>query len=327
MRALLLNQDADRKTIATLTDIADSALPAGNVTVKVEYSTLNYKDALAVTGRGAIAKIWPLVPGIDVAGTVEASDDPAWQPGDRVVVNGWGLGETHWGGLAQKARLDSKWLLKLPAAYSARQAMAIGTAGYTAALCLLALQRHGTKPGDGEILVTGASGGVGSIAVRLLSRMGYEVAASTGRPQEADHLKSLGATSIVDRNTLSAPGKALQKERWAGTVDTVGSHTLANACAATKWNGAVAGGGRGPGLGFPSPRAPVIRRGVTRYGINCVYESNARRAQCYELLAQHLDAATLDGMTTEIGLSEAIQKSADLLDGKIHGRAVVDVNR
>ena len=327
MRALLLNQDADRKTIATLADIADTELPAGDVTVQVEYSTLNYKDALAVTGRGAIAKIWPLVPGIDLAGTVEASDNPAWKAGDRVVVNGCGLGETHWGGLAQKARLKSDWLLKLPAAYTARQAMAIGTAGYTAALCVLALQRHGTQPGDGEILVTGASGGVGSIAVKLLAGLGYQVAASTGRPQEAEHLKSLGASSIVDRKELAAPGKPLQKERRAGTVDTVGSHTLANACAATQWNGAVAACGLAQGMDFPATVAPFILRGVTLYGINCVYESNARRSQCYELLAKHLDAATLDGMTHEVGLSEAIAASAALLDGRIHGRAVVDVNR
>lgn len=327
MRALLLNQDANRKTIATLSDIDDSQLPAGDVTVKVEYSTLNYKDALAVTGRGAIAKIWPLVPGIDLAGTVESSDNPAWKPGDRVVVNGWGMGETHWGGLAQKARLKSEWLLALPAHLTARQAMAIGTAGYTAALCVLALQRHGLKPADGEVLVTGASGGVGAVAVKLLAALGYTVAASTGRPQEADYLKSLGAANIVDRNELSAPGKPLQKERWAGVVDTVGSHTLANACAQARWNAAIAACGLAQGMDFPATVAPFILRGVTLYGINCVYESNARRTECYALLAKHLDAATLERMTVEVALSEAIEKSAALLDGKLHGRAVVDVNR
>jgi acrylyl-CoA reductase (NADPH) len=247
-KAMLLTQE-NRQTRAALTDLDDSQLPEGEVTIRVEYSTLNYKDALAVTGRGAIVRSWPMVPGIDLAGTVEASSDPAWKSGDPVVVTGWGLGETHWGGLAQKARLKAGWLLRRPEAYSARQSMAIATAGFTAALCVMALQRHGLQPGDGEVLVTGAAGGVGSVAVALLGSLGYTVVASTGRPQEADYLRGLGAARCVDRQEFTQPGKPLQSERWAGVVDTVGSHTLVNACASTRFHGAVAPWAR--------PRAPT----------------------------------------------------------------------
>ncbi len=323
--ALLLEQH-DKRTQAALTQIDDALLPSGNVTVRVEYSSLNFKDALAVTGRGAIVKRWPLVPGIDLAGTIEQSDDPAWRTGDRVVVNGWGIGETHWGGFAQKARLEAAWLLRLPQAYTTRQAMAIGTAGYTAALCVMALQRHGLKACD-EVLVTGASGGVGSVAVRLLASLGHTVSASTGRPQESAYLKSLGAKYIIDRDELAAPGKPLQSERWAGVVDTVGSHTLANACAATRWYGAVAACGLAQGPDFPGTVMPFILRGVTLYGINCVFIDNATRTQAWALLSQHLPIETLERMTAEIGLSEVIEKSAALLDGKLHGRTVVNANR
>jgi acrylyl-CoA reductase (NADPH) len=325
-QALLLTQQ-DKKTVATLTSLDDSQLPAGDVTVRVEYSSLNFKDALAITGRGAIVKRWPLVPGIDLAGKVEHSHDATWKPGDRVVVNGWGIGETHWGGLTQKARLSSAWLLRLPDAFTTRQSMQVGTAGYTAALCVMALQRHGLKPGDGEVLVTGAAGGVGSVAVTLLAGLGYTVTASTGRPQEADYLQSLGATHIIDRTELSSPGKPLQSERWAGVVDALGSHTLANACAQTRWNGAVAACGLAQGADFPATVMPFILRGVTLYGINCVFVDNAKRAEAWQLLAQHLDGDKLDRMTVEIGLSEAIEKSTALLDGKLRGRTVVDVNR
>jgi acrylyl-CoA reductase (NADPH) len=325
-QALLLTQQ-EKKTLATLAPLDDSQLPAGEVTVRVEYSSLNFKDALAVTGRGAIVKKWPLVPGIDLAGVVEHSDDPAWQSGDRVVVNGWGLGETHWGGFAQRARLASAWLLRLPEAYTTRQAMAVGTAGYTAALCVMALQRHGIRPGDGELLVTGATGGVGSVAVTLLAKLGYAVTASTGRPQEADYLLELGATQIIDRAALAAPGKPLQTERWAGVVDALGSHTLVNACAATRFNGAVAACGLAQGADFPGTVMPFILRGVTLYGINCVYVDNAKRAEAWRLLAQHLPADKLERMTVEIGLSEVIDKSTALLDGHLRGRTVVDVNR
>ena len=325
-QALLLTQD-DGKTIATLGPLEESQLPAGDVTVRVEYSSLNFKDALAVTGRGAIVKKWPLVPGIDLAGVVEQSTDPAWTPGDRVVVNGWGIGESHWGGFAQRARLSADWLLRLPDAYTARQAMAIGTAGYTAALCVMALQRHGIKPGDGDVLVTGAAGGVGSVAITLLAGLGFSVTASTGRPQEAEYLRALGATQVVDRDELSAPGKPLQKERWAGVVDAVGSHTLANACAATRWNGAVAACGLAQGADFPGSVMPFILRAVTLYGINCVFIDNAKRTEAWALLARYLDGDTLERMTTEIGLSEAIEKSTELLAGQLRGRTVVNVNR
>lgn len=325
-QALLLTQN-DKQTIATLGPLDEARLPAGDVTVRVEYSSLNFKDALAITGRGAIVKQWPLVPGIDLAGRVEHSSDAAWKPGDRVVVNGWGMGETNWGGLAQKARVSAGWLLRLPDAYSTRQAMAIGTAGYTAALCVMALRRHGIKPGDGEVLVTGSAGGVGSVAVKLLSGLGYSVTASTGRLQEADYLKSLGAAHIIDRAELSAPGKPLQKERWAGVVDTVGSHTLANACAAAQWNSAIAACGLAQGADFPSTVMPFILRGVTLYGINCVYVDNAKRAEAWALLAEHVDGATLERLSVEIGLSQAVAQSTVLLDGKVRGRVVVDVNR
>lgn len=324
--ALMLTQ-AGRATEAVLVTLADSDLPAGDVDVRVEYSSLNFKDALAITGRGAIVKRWPMVPGIDLAGVVERSAHPDWRPGDRVVVNGWGLGETHWGGLAQRARLDAGWLLALPAAYDSRQAMAIGTAGYTAALCVMALQRHGLTPADGPVLVTGASGGVGSVAVVLLAGLGFEVAASTGRAEQADYLRELGATSIVERASMATAGKPLQSERWAGVVDTVGSHTLANACAATRWNGAVAACGLAQGADLPATVLPFILRGVTLYGINCVFTPNATRAQAWALLARHLSASTLARMTSEIGLSEAIRASSDLLDGRLHGRTVVAVDR
>jgi acrylyl-CoA reductase (NADPH) len=325
-KALLLTQE-NKQTRAALTDLDDSQLPEGEVTVRIEYSTLNYKDALAVTGRGAIVRTWPMVPGIDLAGTVEASSDPAWRSGDPVVVTGWGLGETHWGGLAQKARLKAGWLLRRPEAYSARQSMAIATAGFTAALCVMALQRHGLQPGDGEVLVTGAAGGVGSVAVALLGSLGYTVVASTGRPQEADYLQGLGAARCVDRHEFTQPGKPLQSERWAGVVDTVGSHTLVNACASTRFHGAVAACGLAQGADFAGTVMPFILRGVTLYGINSVFIDNDTRRVAWALLANHVPAERLEGMTQEIGLSEVIDFCPRLLDGQVRGRTVVDVNR
>ena len=314
---------AERGAPAQLQDIDETALPAGDVLVRVDCSSLNYKDALGITGRGAIFKQWPMVPGIDLAGVVEHSEHAAWQPGDEVVVNGWGLGETTWGGLAQKARLSGDWLLKRPAAFSLQQTMAIGTAGYTAALCVMALQRHGLAPADGPVLVTGAAGGVGAVAVVLLAGLGFEVIASTGRPQEADYLRGLGAAQIIDRATLSAPGKPLQSERWAGVVDAVGSHTLANACAGTRWNGAVAACGLAQGADLPATVLPFILRGVTLYGINCVYVPNAQRQVAWDLLARHLTPERLASMTRCIGLGDAIAASTDLLEGRLHGRTVV----
>lgn len=324
--ALLLNQ-TDKQTVASFERMELDQLPPGDVTVRTEWSSLNFKDALAVTGRGAIVRKWPLVPGIDLAGVVEHSNDPAWKAGDRVVVNGWGLGETHWGGFAQYARLQAGWLLRLPSAFTTRQAMAVGTAGYTAALCVMALRRHGIAAADGEVLVTGAAGGVGSVAVTLLASLGYTVTASTGRPQEADYLKSLGAKNIIDRAELSSPGRPLQSERWAGVVDAVGSHTLANACAATRFNGAVAACGLAQGSDFHATVMPFILRGVTLYGINCVFVDNAKRAEAWQLLADHLSVDQLERMTVEIGLSQVTGKAVDLLEGRLRGRTVVDVNR
>ena len=326
-KAIQLSQGDDKKTIARIENLDETALPPGDVTVRVEYSSLNFKDELAITGRGAIVKSWPLVPGIDLAGVVEESASAEWRPGDRVVVNGWGMGESHGGGLAQKARLPAAWLLRLPASLSARQAMAVGTAGYTAALCTMALQRHGIAADAGPILVTGASGGVGSVATALLAGLGYAVTASTGRPQEKSYLEALGAVEVIDRAELAAPGKPLQRERWAGAVDSVGSQTLANICAATRSNGAVAACGLAQGADFPATVLPFILRGVTLYGINCVYVDNATRARAWELIAGHVVGPRLDQMTSEIGLTQAIDAASALLDGKSKGRIVVDVNR
>lgn len=309
-----------------LVELGDEELPPGDVTLEVRYSTLNYKDALAITGRGAIIKRAPLTAGIDLAGVVEASSNPAWRPGDEVVVNGWGLGETHDGGLAQKARVEASWLLRPPQGYGLADTMAIGTAGYTAALCVRALmQRHRLTPASGPVLVTGASGGVGMIAVLLLAKLGFEVHASTGR--EPDALRRLGAAEVIDRATLSAPGRPLQSERWAGVVDTVGSHTLANACAATRWNGAVAACGLAQGADLPATVLPFILRGVTLYGINSVYVANEERTEVWRLLAAHLPGELLTTLAHEIGLGEAIAAAHDLLDGRLCTRAVIDVRR
>jgi len=306
--------------------IDDSVLPEGDVTVQVDWSTLNYKDGLAITGRSPVVRRFPMIPGIDFTGTVVASQHPGWQVGDRVVLNGWGVGETHCGGLAEKARVKGDWLVRLPPAFTPRQAMAIGTAGYTAMLCVIALQKHGIKPADGEILVTGANGGVGSVAIALLAKLGYRVVASTGRVGEADYLKGLGAESIIDRAELSAPGKPLAKERWAGVVDTVGSHTLANACASTRYGGAVAACGLAGGMDFPSSVAPFILRGVTLYGIDSVMAPLPVRQQAWARLAEDLDLAKLDAITREISLAEAPAEAEKLLAGQVRGRLVVRLN-
>ncbi|WP_287364720.1 MDR family oxidoreductase [Thauera sp.] len=325
-KAVLIEKD-DAGYRAGLCELDDAALPEGDVTVRVEYSTLNYKDGLAITGRGPVVRKFPMVPGIDLAGTVEASSHPGIAVGDRVLLNGWGVGEGHWGGLAQRARLKGEWLVPLPAAFTARQAMAIGTAGYTAMLCVMALERHGVTPDKGEVLVTGANGGVGSVAVALLARLGYTVVASTGRPDEADYLKALGAAEIVDRAQFAAPGKPLARERWAGAVDTVGSHTLANVCASTRYRGTVAACGLAQGMDLPATVAPFILRGVTLVGIDSVMAPREERIEAWSRLARDLDPAGLELMTREIGLGEAIDTAAALLEGKVRGRVVVDVNR
>ncbi len=312
---------------ASLQQLSTEQLPQEAVRVQVEYSTLNYKDALAITGKSPVVRQFPLVPGIDLAGTVISSDDPAFHAGDKVLLNGWGVGEKHWGGLAQQAALPAKWLQKLPAGISSKEAMYIGTAGYTAMLCVQALLRHNVKPEAGPILVTGASGGVGSFAVLLLSRLGFSVTASTGKATEADYLKQLGAVDIIDRNTLSAPGKPLAKEHWAGVIDSVGSHTLANACAQTQYGGVVAACGLAQGMDFPASVAPFILRGITLCGIDSVMQPLAPREAAWAQLAQLLKADDYALIGHEIPLSEAINSAADILAGKVRGRLVVDVNR
>lgn len=325
-KALQIDKD-DAGYRCEIKELDESALPEGDVTVQVAWSTLNYKDGLAITGKGPVVRKFPLTPGIDLAGTVLESAHPCWKPGDKVVLNGWGVGETHSGCLAQKARLKGDWLVPLPGAFTERQAMAIGTAGYTAMLCVLALEKHGIKPADGEILVTGANGGVGSVAIMLLAKLGYRVIASTGRPEEEPHLKALGAAGIIDRKELSEPGKPLGKERWAGVVDSVGSTTLANACATTQYAGAVAACGLAGGADFPATVMPFILRGVTLYGIDSVMAPSAKRIEAWERLARDLDIAKLETNTTEITLADAISTGAQLLEGKVRGRVVVDVNR
>ena len=311
---------------AQLQTIDESVLPEGDVQVQVAWSTLNYKDGLAITGKSPVVRRFPMVPGIDFAGTVSSSSHPAWKAGDSVILNGWGVGETHTGGLAEQARVKGDWLIARPSAFSARQAMAIGTAGYTAMLCVMALERHGVKPADGEILVTGANGGVGSVAIILLATLGYRVVASTGRPEAAEHLKALGASEVMDRATLSAPGKPLGKERWAGVVDTVGSHTLANACATTRYGGVVTACGLAGGMDLPATVAPFILRGVTLAGIDSVMAPLALRNQAWARLAQDLDTTQLEAVTEEIGLDQAIARASDLMAGQVAGRLVVKVS-
>jgi acrylyl-CoA reductase (NADPH) len=312
---------------ASLKKLDEAQLPAGDVTVRVEYSTLNYKDALAITGKGPVVRHFPLVPGIDFAGTVEHSSNPAYQSGDKVLLNGWGTGETHWGGLAQLARISADWLIPLPGALTTRQAMAVGTAGYTAMLCVMALERHGITPSDGEILVTGAAGGVGSVAVALLSRLGFRVAAMTGRAAESDFLRELGATEILDRAPYGGAGKPLAKERWAAAIDVVGSHTLANVCASLRYGGVVAACGLAGGMDFPGTVAPFILRGITLAGIDSVMRPRPDRVEAWRRLSRDLDLNKLELLTVEISLAEALERAALFLDGQIRGRTIVDVNR
>lgn len=324
--AIVIDKD-DSGYRANLQQLDEAQLPEGDVSVAVAYSTLNFKDGLAITGSSPVVRTFPMVPGIDLAGTVEHSTHPDYKAGDQVLLNGWGVGETHWGGLAQKAKLNGDWLIPLPKAFTAAQAMAVGTAGYTAMLCILALEHNGVTPAQGEVLVTGANGGVGSFAIALLSKLGYRVVASTGRVSEHEYLQQLGASEIIDRATLSEPGKPLAKERWAGVIDSVGSHTLANACASTRAQGTVAACGLAQGMDFPASVAPFILRGVTLAGINSVTQPKARRLQAWERLSQDLDFSLLALISREIGLSEAIEAAPQLLAGQLRGRVVVDVNR
>jgi len=324
-KALLLeNQPAFSARVA---DLDEAALPEGEVLIRVSHSTLNYKDALAIGNTSPIVRAWPMVAGIDAAGVVESSSNPDFRPGDAVVVNGWGQGETRWGGLAQYVRVPADWPVRLPAPYGPFEAAAVGTAGYTAAMCVQALEKHGLKPDDGPVLVTGATGGVGSIAVLLLARAGFQVLAVTGKEQDADYLKGLGAAEVLPRADFSAPGKPLQKERFAGVVDTLGSHALANACAQVRRNGVVAACGLAMGMDFPASVAPFILRGVSLYGIDSVYASRGRREAAWALLAARITPADLAGIVKVIGLSEAVEAATDLLEGKVTGRYVVDMNR
>lgn len=325
-KGILIHKD-DNGYRAELSDIDDTQLPQGDVIVRVSHSTLNYKDGLAITGKGPIVRQFPMVPGVDLAGTVEHSSDPDFKPGDQVVLNGWGVGEAHWGGLAQRARLQGKWLIPLPAAFSAAQAMAIGTAGYTAMLAIMALEKNGLTPDKGEVLVTGANGGVGSFAIALLARLGYRVVASTGRLSESAYLTSLGAAEIIDRATLAEPGRPLAKERWAGAIDSVGSHTLANICASTRYWGTVAACGLAQGMEFPASVAPFILRGVTLAGVDSVMRPRQDRIDAWARLARDLDVSLLPLISREIGLSEVIETAHALMDGHVRGRIVVDTQR
>lgn len=310
---------------ASLQQIDEARLPAGDVTVAVQYSTLNYKDGLALCNKGPVVRSWPMVAGIDGAGTVLESSHPAWKAGDVFVHNGWGVGETHWGCLAEKARLKGDWLVKLPAAFTPRQAMAIGTAGYTAMLCVLALEDHGVRPGAGEVLVTGATGGVGSVAIALLGKLGYQVVAATGKAGEVDYLKTLGASAVIDREELARPGKPFQKERWAAVVDAVGSHTLANALAQTRYGGVVAACGLAQGMDLPTTVMPFILRGVTLAGIDSVMAPLPKRQRAWDRLARDLDVALLERMVEEVPMEQAIAKAQQLMAGQVRGRVVVRI--
>ena len=325
-KAIVLEK-TDSGTSAQIRTLDESALPDGNVTVEVDYSTLNYKDGLAITGAGPVVRQFPMVPGIDFSGRVRESADARFAPGDAVVLNGWGVGESHWGGLAGLARVSADWLIPLPNGMSAAQAMAIGTAGYTAMLCVQTLERHGVTPDQGEIIVTGANGGVGSIAILILARRGYRVVASTGRMAERDHLLAMGAHDVIDRQTLSAPGKPLAKERWAAAVDSVGSHTLANVCASMKRGGVVTACGLAQGMDFNATVAPFILRGVTLAGVDSVYQPMPARIAAWNALAEPELLSQLDGNTREIGLAEAIETAGELLAGRVRGRVRVDVRR
>ena len=319
----LLLEKSDAGFSASVRPVDESQLPVGDVLVQVQHSTLNYKDGLAITNKGPVVRSWPMVAGIDGAGTVLESSHPGWKAGDRFIHNGWGVGETRWGCLAERARLNGDWLVPLPAAFSTLQAMAIGTAGYTAMLCVLALERNGVKPGDGDVLVTGATGGVGSVATALLGKLGFRVTAATGKLAESDYLKGLGASAVIDRAELSAPGKPLQKERWAAVVDAVGSHTLVNALAQTRYGGVVAACGLAQGADLPATVMPFILRGVTLAGIDSVMAPLPARRHAWERLAQDLDAAALAAITEVVPLTAAIDKAHALMQGQVRGRVVV----
>jgi len=323
-KSVLIEKD-DQGYRAGVKEIDDSYLPEGDVVVEVSHSTINYKDALAITGKAPVVRSFPMVPGIDLVGTVVESETDKFKAGDKVLLNGFGVGETHCGGLAQKAKLKSDWLIPLPEAFSPKQAMSVGTAGYTAMLCVIALEKHGITPESGEILVTGANGGVGSFAIAILAKLGFNVVASTGRVEQAEYLKSLGASDIIDRAELSEPGRPLAKERWAGVIDSVGSHTLVNACASTKYGGVVAACGLAQGMDLPGTVAPFILRGVTLAGIDSVMRPIADRVEAWQRLGEVLESKDFDDIAKEVSLEQVIDVAADLIAGKVRGRIVVNI--
>ena len=323
-RAIQINKTDDKQT-AALVELSDADLMDGDVTVDISHSTLNYKDGLALTAKAPIIRKFPLTPGIDFAGTVSASDNPDYKPGDAVILNGWGVGEGHSGGFAERARVKGDWLVKMPDGMTAAHAMAIGTAGYTSMLCVMALEDAGITPDSGEILVTGAAGGVGSVAIAILSKLGYSVTASTGRTSEEAFLKGLGASSIIDREEFNTPPKPLAKSRWAGCVDAVGSTTLANVLSQMNYGGAVAACGLAQGMDLPASVAPFILRGVKLLGVDSVMCPKPRREQAWARLAKDLDMAKLDSLTSHIKLDDVIAAGADIMSGKVRGRIVVDI--
>lgn len=324
-KAILISRDEDKKQSVNVAEIDDADLMEGDVTVAVEATTVNYKDGLAITGKSPVVRHWPMVPGIDFAGKVIESSHSGFSAGDDVILNGFGVGETHWGAYAEKARVSGDWLIKRPEGISAKQAMSIGTAGYTAMLCVMALESHDIKPSRGPVVVTGANGGVGSVAISLLSKLGYEVIASTGRMDEQGFLKSLGASEVIDRNELSEAGRPLGKERWAGGVDAVGSHTLANVLAQTKYGGAVAACGLAQGFDLPTTVMPFILRGVSLLGVDSVQAPLAIRTEAWNRLSRDLDMDKLDSLTTEIGFDDLIGAASDIVEGKIRGRVVAAI--
>ncbi len=322
-KAILISRDEDRKQSVAETVLTDADLMDGDVTVAIEATTINYKDGLAITGRAPVVRRFPLVPGIDFAGTVATSSHPDWRIGDKVILNGWGTGETHHGAFAEKSRVNGDWLVPLPNGMSTLDAMAVGTAGYTAMLSVMALERHGISPDRGPVVVTGAAGGVGSVAIAILSKLGFHVIASTGRPEESDYLRDLGAAEIMSRDELSGPAKPLAKERWAGGIDAAGSHTLANVLSMTSYGGAVAACGLAQGMDLPTSVAPFILRGVSLLGIDSVMAPRDIRLEAWRRIAKDLDHAKLAALSTRIGFDGIIGAAHDIIDGKIRGRVVV----
>lgn len=324
-KAIQISRDEEKNQSVDMVELSRSDLMEGDVTVSVDATTINYKDGLAITGRSPVVRHWPMVPGIDLAGTVVESSSSDFKEGDAVLLNGFGVGEVHWGAYAEEARLNSDWLIPLPSGLSAKQAMGVGTAGYTAMLCVMALERYGITPSSGPVVVTGANGGVGTVAIAILSKLGFEVIASTGRVNEADFLKELGANEIIDRAELSEAGRPLGKERWAAGVDAVGSHTLANVLAQTKYGGAVAACGLAQGFDLPATVMPFILRGVGLLGVDSVMASKELRMEAWGRIVSDLDVSKLDAITNEIAFEDIVQTATDLVDGKVRGRVVVDM--